>query len=455
MMSNLKLKTIILAAGQGSRMNSTLSKVCHKIGGRPLLHYVLDCASQLQPESIVTVLSPHMPEVEETVHAFEKVASLKVNIAWQTEQRGTGHALLAAQEYWQGFQGAILVLYGDTPLLSQHTLQKMIEAYSNSHHPAIVVLGMRCDQPNRYGRIGLDDTEQVTAIVEYEDATPEQINNDLCNSGVMLIDGRKLEVLLQQLNNHNQSKEYYLTDLVHLARAQGDSVVCVEGDEQELLGVNSRHDLSAAEGVLQNQWRQQAMTQGVTLLDPQSCYFSFDTKLGRDVIISPHVSFGPGVIVEDDVTIRPFCHFDQAHICSGVTIGPFAHLRPGSVIGSNSRIGNFVEIKNTQVGEGAKINHLSYIGDAKVGDGTNIGAGTITCNYDGFSKHQTVIGQGVSIGANTCLVAPVVVGDQAIVGAGSVITKEIPQDALGLSRSPQKNLASGARHYRHRKQSSK
>jgi len=450
-MQDLKLQTIILAAGLGKRMRSELPKVCHKLGGRPLLHAVLDVASKLNPEQMTAVVSPNMPEVTQVVEAFSNASQTNVNICFQQEQLGTGHALIAAREHWQGFSGPILVLFGDTPLLSLATLEMMVQAHRGVGTPAIVTLGMQCTHPNRYGRIELDANGEVISIIEYKDATPAQRNNPLCNSGVMLIDGVKLPGLIDKLECHNAQQEYYLTDLVHLARSQGDVVVCVEGSQAELLGVNTRLDLAQAEAALQSRWREKAMLEGATLMDPKTVYFSFDTNLGQDVTIFPNVSFGPGVTVADQVIIRPFCHLEQTDIQEGATVGPFAHLRPGSEIGPQSRIGNFVEIKQSKIGKGAKVKHLSYIGDTDVGEDANVGAGTITCNYDGFAKHRTKIGRQAFIGSNTCLVAPVEVGDNAIVGAGSVITRTIPQEALAHSRVPQQNLEEGAVKYRRKK----
>lgn len=453
-MQNLKLRTIILAAGQGTRMKSNLPKVCHTLGERPLLHYVLDVASQLNPELLSVVISPDTPAVEQAIDEFSKSSGQKVEVSLQQEQRGTGHALMAARGHWEKAAGPILVLFGDTPLLTPATLERMLQDYQDQG-PAIVTLGMQCREPNRYGRIELDAQGDVVAIVEYGDATPQQRNNPLCNSGVMLIDGAKLPSLIEQLKCDNAQQEYYLTDLIHIARSQGERILCVEGCAEELLGVNTRVDLSQAEVILQNRWREKAMLEGATLIDPQTVYFSFDTILGQDVTIFPNVSFGSGVKIDDNATIRPFCRIEQAHIQEGAVIGPFAHLRPGSVIGPESRIGNFVEIKQSEIGKGAKVSHLSYIGDTELGEGANVGAGTITCNYDGFSKHRTKIGRHAFIGSNSCLVAPVEIGDQAIVGAGSVITRTIPQEALAHSRVPQQNLESGAVKYRRKKSSVK
>lgn len=434
-------------------MQSSLPKVCHALGGRPLLHYVLDVSFQMDPETLSVVISPNTPDVEQVIDEFSATCGCKIYTSLQQEQHGTGHALMAAYEHWKKATGPVLVLFGDTPLLTQATLEKMLNAYQQDPNPAVVVLGMQCTTPNSYGRIELDAQGDVAAIVEYQDATPEQRNNPLGNSGVMLIDGAKLQGLMDQLTCDNAQQEYYLTDLVLLARAQGERVMWVEGCETELQGVNTRIDLSQAEAVLQKRWREQAMLAGATLIDPHSVYFSFDTKLGQDVTVFPNVSFGPGVRVDDHAIIRPFCRIEQAHIQEGAVVGPFVHLRPGSVIGSESRIGNFVEIKQSEIGKGAKVSHLSYIGDTDLGEGANVGAGTITCNYDGFAKHRTKIGSRAFIGSNSCLIAPVEIGDQAIVGAGSVVTRAVPQEALAHSRVPQQNLESGAVKYRRKRSS--
>jgi bifunctional UDP-N-acetylglucosamine pyrophosphorylase/glucosamine-1-phosphate N-acetyltransferase len=330
----------------------------------------------------------------------------------------------------------------------------MLAARRSAPHPAVVVLGFRPEDPAAYGRL-IMGSQGLERIVEFRDASPAERAVNLCNSGVMAVDGARLFAWLDKVDNNNAKGEYYLTDIVGLARAEGLNCTVVEGEEEEMLGVNSRVDLAAAEAVAQNRLRKIAMLNGATLIDPSSVTLCFDTKLGRDVVVGPNVVFGPGVTVADNVDIRPFCHIEGTSIDEGAVIGPFARLRPGSEIGRNAHIGNFVELKKTKLEEGAKVNHLSYVGDARVGAKANVGAGTITCNYDGFMKYHTDIGAGAFIGSNSALVAPVKIGDGAIVGAGSVITGDVPADALGIERSEQKNIPGMAAHFRASKQALK
>jgi bifunctional UDP-N-acetylglucosamine pyrophosphorylase/glucosamine-1-phosphate N-acetyltransferase len=356
-----------------------------------------------------------------------------------------------ACEAVDGFDGTVLVLYADAPLISRQTLMRMLEARRRAPAPAVVVLGFRPSDPGPYGRLIVDADGTLQAIVEAGDATPEQEAIALCNAGVMAIDSGPLPGLLARVGTENAKGEVYLTDIVAIARGDGLACAVVEGDEAELIGVNSRADLARAEAVVQERLRAAAMAGGASLADPETVYFSHDTRLGRDVTVGPHVVFGPGVAVGDDVEIRAFCHIEGARIAAGARIGPFARLRPGTDIAAEAHIGNFVEIKNTTVETGAKINHLAYVGDSRVGAKANVGAGTITCNYDGFAKHHTDIGAGAFIGSNTALVAPVTVGDGAIIGAGSVITGDVAADALALTRADQEELKGWAKRFRGRK----
>jgi bifunctional UDP-N-acetylglucosamine pyrophosphorylase/glucosamine-1-phosphate N-acetyltransferase len=447
-MPKTQLMTVILAAGKGTRMVSDIPKVCHALGGRPMLAYVLDAARQLESVKIVTVIGPEMPEVESVVEEFSTTYDLKVKTVIQEAQQGTGHALMATRQHLENFSGAVLVLFGDTPLITHSTLEKLINLKNLAPAPTIVLMGIRPDDPLRYGRIVLDANGDVEAIIEHADATAEQLKNPLCNSGAMLIDGKALLGLLAQLTCDNANNEYYLTDLVKIANLQGLRVALVEAQADELAGINTRQDLAAAEKILQNRWRGQAMAKGATLIDPETVFFSYDTQLGRDVKIEPNVIFGPGVLVHNQVIIRAFCRIEGALIEDNAIVGPFAHLRPETHIGQKVRIGNFVEVKKSKIREGAKVNHLSYIGDCDVGARTNIGAGTITCNYDGFQKFRTVIGEQVSIGANTSLIAPVEIGNKAVIGAGSVITRKVASDSLAYSRAPQQELVGGGARYR-------
>jgi len=412
-------------------MKSARPKVLHKVAGRAMIEHVLETAKALAPARMLAVLAPGMEPVADAVAPLPT--------AVQEPQLGTAHAVMAARDRLGDFAGDVLVLYADNPLIRSQTLERMIAARREAAGaaPAVVVLGFRPPDAAEYGRLIVDDRGELEAIVEYRDATPAQRALDLCNSGVMLIDGAHLFTLLDQIGNDNAKGEYYLTDIVAVARARGLHCAVVEAAADEVLGVNSRAELAIAEAVCQDRLRRQAMDAGVTLIDPKSVFFSFDTALGRDVVIEPHVVFGPGVAVGDEVTIRAFSHIEGARIADGATVGPFARLRPGAEIGERARIGNFVEVKNARIETGAKVNHLTYIGDARIGEGANIGAGTITCNYDGFAKWHTEIGAGAFIGSNTALVAPVTIGAGAIIGAGSAISKDVPADALALTRAKQ------------------
>jgi bifunctional UDP-N-acetylglucosamine pyrophosphorylase / glucosamine-1-phosphate N-acetyltransferase len=430
---------IVLAAGKGTRMKSHLPKVLHPIAGRPMIGHVLASLAPLGAAPVVVVVGPGMEEVSAAVAPHPS--------AIQAEQLGTGHAVLAAKEALGkalGSQmgggkapGDILILYGDTPFISTATFERLLARRRAADRPAAVVLGMRPADPGEYGRLIADGEGRLEAIVEHRDATAAERGIGLCNSGVMAVDGTLLWELLAQVGNGNATGEYYLTDIVALARRRGLVCAAVEAPADELIGINSRADLAAAEALLQGWLRDRAMAEGATLVDPSSVWFSFDTRLGRDVTVGPHVIFGPGVEVADAVEIRSFSHIEGARIGSGAVIGPFARLRPGSVIGAKARVGNFVETKNVTLAAGAKANHLAYLGDAKVGAGANVGAGTITCNYDGFGKYQTVIGAGAFIGSNSALVAPVTVGERAVVAAGSVITQDVAPDALAVARARQ------------------
>jgi bifunctional UDP-N-acetylglucosamine pyrophosphorylase / glucosamine-1-phosphate N-acetyltransferase len=365
----------------------------------------------------------------------------------QKNQRGTADAVRAAEEKLKGFSGNILVLFGDTPLLTEDALRLMLDARA-SHQAALVVAAFTPPDASGYGRVILNASGQVTAIVEDRDATPEQRAIPLCNGGMMLITAPEAWSLLAQIQNKNAKSEYYLTDIVALAHQAGLKTVAATMTPDVVHGVNDRVDLAAVEALMQQRLRLAAMRHGVTLEDPTSVYLSYDTVLAADVTVGPHVVFGSGVVVEERVRIRPFSHLEGAQVSAGAIIGPYARLRPGSKVQAGAHIGNFVELKNASVGAGTKINHLTYIGDAEVGSGSNIGAGTITCNYDGFRKHQTKIGDNAFIGSNTALVAPVEVGDGAFIGAGSVITNNVPPNTLAVARGRQVNLENWAQRTR-------
>jgi bifunctional UDP-N-acetylglucosamine pyrophosphorylase/glucosamine-1-phosphate N-acetyltransferase len=417
----------MLAAGKGMRMRSRLPKVMHKVAGLPLIGHVLAGLAPLGCAREIIVVAPDMPELADAVAPR--------TVAIQAEQLGTGHAVAAAIPALGDHEGDVLVLYGDTPFIRTGTLRRMVERRRAADDPAVVVLGFEPAEPAEYGRLVLAADGSLERIVEFRDAGEAERAIRLCNSGVMAIDGRKIRALIDRLDNRNAKGEFYLTDIVGLARTDGDTCAVIVADEEELLGINSRADLAVAEAIAQTRLRAAAMAAGATLVDPTSVFFSWDTRLGQDVTIGPNVVLGPGVEVHDTVDIGPFCHIEGSVIEAGCRIGPFARLRGGTRVGRGARIGNFVETKNSRFGEGAKANHLAYLGDARIGGGANIGAGTITANYDGFSKHETVVGEGAQIGSNSVLVAPVEVGPGAIVGAGSVITRSVPGDALAIARA--------------------
>ena len=446
---NVQNKTacIILAAGKGTRMKSLKPKVMHAVAGKPMVQHVIDTARSLKADKIVLVSSPDMAPVRD---AMKRQYKEVIENAIQQEQRGTGDAVKAARQL-KDFSGTVFILYADTPLIRPETLDAMSALLKKEAKLGLVVLGMEVDMPNEYGRLVVNSKGGVERIVEARDANAKEKAIKLCNSGVMAVRGKLLFPLLSRLTNKNSKKEFYLTDIVALARKDGHNCGVISTSATELLGVNSRAELAVAEATLQKRLRKQAMDNGVTLIDPASVFLSHDTKIASDVIIHPHVIFGPGVEVASDVEIRSFCHIEAAKIDKGATIGPFARLRPGAHIGAAAHIGNFVEIKKAKIEHGAKVNHLSYIGDAYVGANANIGAGTITCNYDGFSKHHTDIGAGAFIGSNTSLVAPVTVGEGAVIGAGSVITEDVEANALAITRAIQKQKPGWAKALRNKK----
>jgi len=435
---------VILAAGQGTRMRSDTHKVLHPIAGRPLLLHLLDRVDGLGAEKRVVVVGKGRDQVEVALNGRD------VTVAHQAEQKGTAHAVLQARDALAGYQGAVLVLYGDTPFVAPETLTRMLDRLDGDDGPGVVVLASRPPDPAAYGRIILGQGDRIAKMVEFRDATEEERAVTLCNSGMMAVRCGDLFRWLGQVGNDNAAQEYYLPDIVNIAAAEGREAVVIEGDPYEAAGVNSRAELAHLELEWQRRRREHALDEGATLIDPESVWFAFDTRLGRDVTVEPHVVFGPGVEVADGAIIKAFSHIEGAVIGSGASIGPFARVRPGTRVGARARVGNFVELKNAHLAAGAKANHLSYVGDSEVGEGANIGAGTITCNYDGFAKHRTTIGAGAFIGSNSALIAPVVVGEGAIVGAGSVITSDVEPDSLALERSDQKGIAGWARRFRER-----
>jgi bifunctional UDP-N-acetylglucosamine pyrophosphorylase/glucosamine-1-phosphate N-acetyltransferase len=435
---------VILAAGQGTRMRSDTHKVLHPIASRPLLLHLLDRVDGLGASKRVVVVGKGRDQVERALERRE------VGVVHQAEQKGTGHAVLQARQALEGYDGPVLVLYGDTPFVEADTLKRMLDRLDGGDGPGVVVLGSCPEDPAAYGRIILGQGDSIAKMVEYRDATDEERAVRLCNSGMMAVRADDLFRWLDNVGNDNAAGEYYLPDIVNIAAGEGREAVVIEGDPYETAGVNSRAELAHLELEWQRRRREQALHEGATLIDPESVWFAYDTKLGRDVTVEPHVVFGPGVEVADGATIKAFSHIEGAIIGARAAIGPFARIRPGTSLADGTKVGNFVELKKAKVGTGAKVNHLSYVGDTEVGAAANIGAGTITCNYDGFGKHRTVIGRGAFIGSNTSLVAPVTIGDGAIVGAGSVITTDVEADSLAVERSEQKGIAGWARRFRER-----
>ncbi len=434
---------VILAAGKSTRMRTSVPKVLHTIAGRPMIAHVLDIVRPLAPARTVVVVGPDMEAVAAEVAPVET--------ALQAAQRGTADAVQAARAALEGFAGTVLVLFGDSPLIRTETIEHMLAARQGAEVPAVVVLGFRPADTEPYGRLLQTPDGDLERIVETRDASAEERAVGLCNSGVMAIDGAVLFDLLDAIGTDNAQGEYYLTDIVAVARGKGLRCAVVEADAAELVGINSRAELAAAESAMQERLRTRAMAEGTTLRDPATVWLSADTVLGRDVTVGQNVVFGPGVTVGEGAVIEAFCHIEGAEIASGARVGPFARVRPGTRLAAGARIGNFVEVKNAELGDGAKVNHLSYVGDASVGPHANVGAGTITCNYDGVEKHRTEIGAGAFIGSNTALVAPVSVGSGAIVGAGSTITKDVDDDELTVTRAEQRHNPGGAARLRERK----
>jgi bifunctional UDP-N-acetylglucosamine pyrophosphorylase/glucosamine-1-phosphate N-acetyltransferase len=437
-----KAAAVILAAGKGTRMKSRHPKVMHRIAGRTLIGHVLDHLAPLGLSRVIAVIAPGMDEVAGEVAPH--------GVAFQAEQLGTGHAVGSARDALKDFSGDILVVYGDTPFVATETLQRMFERRRADDNPAIVVLGMRPSDPTGYGRLVLGGDGSLDRIVEHKDASEAERAIGLANSGVMAIDGSVVWGLVDRLDNKNAKGEFYLTDIVAHARRDGRRCAVVEAPHEELIGVNSRSELAAAEAMFQARRRLQAMENGATLIDPASVFFGADTKVGRDVVIGPNVQFGLGVEIADEVEIRAFCEIAGARIESGAVIGPFARIRSGSTIGAGAHVGNFIELKGTEIGAGAKANHVSYLGDTTIGPKANIGAGTIVCNYDGFTKTRSSIGAGAFIGSDSVLVSPVTVGEGAFVAAGSVITHDVPPDALAIAREQQVDKPGWATKFRAR-----
>jgi len=429
---------VILAAGKSTRMKSKFSKVLHPVGGRSMLAWVTELARSAGVTRIICVVGEGNADVR------AEAERLGLDIAVQEPQRGTGHAVLCAREAVGDFEGDIAVLYADTPLIETETLANVFGALAGNAD--VAVLGFEAEEPGSYGRLITKD-DDLLAIVEAKEATKEQLAVSFCNSGVMAASAKHMFSALERVTDDNAKGEFYLTDIVEILRGDGKRAVAVMGDETEMLGVNSRPDLAMAEQAFQSRMRREMMESGVTLQDPKTTYFSYDTQVENDATIGANVVFGPGVKVAAHAHIHPFCHIEGATIGEGAQIGPFARLRPGTELSENTKIGNFVETKKAKVGKGSKINHLSYIGDAVLGEGVNVGAGTITCNYDGYFKYTTNIEDGAFIGTHSSLVAPVTIGKGAFLGSGGVVTKDVPEGALALARAEQVNKAGWADRY--------
>jgi bifunctional UDP-N-acetylglucosamine pyrophosphorylase/glucosamine-1-phosphate N-acetyltransferase len=438
---------VILAAGQGTRMKSPLPKVLHKVGGRSMLDRAIDAAELAGCDRVVVVVGTHSPQVR--VAAVARVG--EDNIAVQDPPMGTGHAVNAAREVLKGFDGTVIVSYADTPLVSAQVLMQVFELAEASD---MAVMGFEAADPGAYGRLILNG-DKLNAIVEAREATDAQKKIKACNSGVIACGGKLLFELLSEVKNDNSKGEYYLTDVVGLAKGRGLQPRVCMASEQDVLGANSQAELVIAERVWQDGVRKDFLDNGVHMPAPETVFFSYDTEIAPGVTIEPNVVFGEGVSVAAGAVIRAFSYLEGAHVGQGALIGPYARLRPGADIGKDAHIGNFVEVKNVKVGEGAKANHLSYLGDGSVGAGSNIGAGTIFCNYDGYFKYQTVIGERAFIGSNTSLVAPVTVGDGAMTGSGSVITRDVPADALAFERNVQTDKPGWAKAFRAKKAAEK
>lgn len=430
MTTHTPLAIVTLAAGKGTRMKSDLHKVLHPIAGRPMIEHLLAAAAELAPQRSV-VIAGHGRE------QLEAQLGNRAILAVQEPQLGTGHAVQQAETALAGFDGDVLILYGDVPFVSAGSMRMMIERLHAGDAPAVVVLGFEPADTLSYGRV-IADGDRIVKMVEHKDATEAERACRLCNSGLMAVRSADLFDLLARVGNDNAQGEYYLVDVVNVANADGRTcAVVVTPDPDEVEGINSRAELALAERRWQDRRRTGAMDDGATLIAPETVWFAWDTQIGRDVLIEPNVFFGPGASVADKVTIRANSHIEGASLASGVEVGPFARLRPGAVLEEKVKIGNFVEVKKAVMGKGAKANHLSYIGDAEVGAGANLGAGTITCNYDGYFKHKTVIGERAFIGSNSALVAPVKIGADAIVAAGSAVTRDVLDGELRIVRGEQ------------------
>jgi bifunctional UDP-N-acetylglucosamine pyrophosphorylase/glucosamine-1-phosphate N-acetyltransferase len=424
------LAAVILAAGKGTRMRSAKHKVLHPIAGRPMIEHLMASLAELAPERTVVIVGEWREQLEAALAG-------RAEFVVQEPQHGTGHAVQQAQGALAGFEGDVLVLYGDVPFVRAETMRRMVERLHGEGDPAAVVLAFEPDDPLQYGRV-IATGDHVAWMVEHKDASEDQRAVRLCNSGLLAARADALFALLGLVGNDNAQGEYYLPEIVTIAVTEGPiCAVITTGDPDEVAGINSRAELAEAEARWQRARRTRAMAEGASLVAPETVFFSWDTQLGRDVTVEPNVVFGAGVEVADNVVIHPFSHLEGARLASGTSVGPFARLRPGAVLEEGAKVGNFVEVKNSVLGSGAKANHLSYLGDATVGAGANIGAGTITCNYDGYFKHKTEIGPRAFIGSNSALIAPVKIGADAIVAAGSAVSRDVADGELRMVRAEQ------------------
>ncbi|TPW27560.1 bifunctional UDP-N-acetylglucosamine diphosphorylase/glucosamine-1-phosphate N-acetyltransferase GlmU [Pararhizobium mangrovi] len=439
-----KSLAIILAAGEGTRMKSALPKVLHPVGGRAMLAHVVEAVAEAGIERTALVVGRQSETVAESIRS----GAPSISVFEQGERLGTAHAVLAAREALEETPQAVLVLFGDTPLVRAETLARASAALE-AEDAAVVVVGFRTPRPTGYGRL-VEEDGALVAIREEKDASEAERKIDFCNGGAMAIDGRRALSLIEAIGNDNAKGEYYLTDIVALARSRGARAVAIEVDENELVGVNTRVELAAAETLWQHRRREALMLSGVTMTAPETVFLAWDTEIARDVTIEPNVVFGPAVTVGEGATIRAFSHLEGARVSPGAEIGPYARLRPGAEIGKRAKVGNFCEVKKAEIGTGAKINHLSYIGDATVGEGVNVGAGTITCNYDGANKHRTEIGAHTFVGSNTSLVAPLSIGADSYIASGSVVTDAVPEGTLAFGRARQVNKPGRAHDLRER-----
>ena len=438
------LSVLVLAAGKGTRMNSQKPKVLHEIAGLPLVCHVIEAIKPLEPDNLVVVIAPDQEEIRGVVSP----ASIRI----QEKSLGTGDAVKAGLSNLKNLCGTVLVAFGADPMITTSTLKRLISAREVVDPPDVVVLGFRTENPDRYGRLVLDTHGKLERIVEVSEAHTIDKPVELYNAGVMAVNGAKIIEFLEALSPENGKKEYYLTDIVRIALKKGGYAKVVEGEEEETLGVDSRADLAKAEAMMQVRLRTKMLNNGVTLVSPETTFLSHDTRIGRDTIIHPNVVIGKNVDIGESVEIKSFSHLEGATVSDEVVVGPYARLRPGTEIERGAKVGNFVEIKKAKIGKGTKVNHLSYVGDANVGQEVNIGAGTITCNFDGFKKHLTVIGDGAFIGSNTSLIAPVEVGENAIIGAGSTVTTSVDDNAISVVRGELKEIPNGAARFRTKRQ---